>query len=197
VFFEGMLSFGTFAFVGADLHSRLGLGLTSIGAIVALFAVGGLLYGALAGPLVRWMGPVNLAIAGGGLAGCGFLLLAAQATWRPAPFAVAAIGVGFYMLHNTLLTNATQMCPQVRGTAVSAFGAALYLGQTAGVAIAGAAIDGVGSAAIFLGSGVLLPVVAVWFGFQLHRRSGGGAPLAQACRVTARDTPDRHSRNRR
>ena len=43
------------------------------------------------------------------------------------------IGLGFYALHNTLQTNATQMTPQARGTAVAVFSSAIYLGQTAGV----------------------------------------------------------------
>ena len=51
------------------------------------------------------------------------------------------IGLGFYMLHNTLQTNATQMSPEARGTAVGLFSAALYLGQTAGVAAAAPVID--------------------------------------------------------
>src|SRR3712207_7161731 len=51
------------------------------------------------------------------------------------PAAVLAIGLGFYMLHNTLQTNATQMTPEARGTAVSVFSSALYIGQMAGVAL--------------------------------------------------------------
>ena len=46
---------------------------------------------------------------------------------------MTAIGLGFYTLHNTLQTNATQMTPQARGTAVAMFSSALYVGQTAGV----------------------------------------------------------------
>ena len=45
------------------------------------------------------------------------------------------------MLHNTLQTNATQMTPEARGTAVAMFSSALYLGQIAGVAVAGAIVD--------------------------------------------------------
>ena len=47
------------------------------------------------------------------------------------------MGMGFYMLHNTLQTNATQMAPERRGTAVSQFAASLFIGQSVGVAIAG------------------------------------------------------------
>ena len=63
-----------------------------------------------------------------------YLTLAIGAAWWLAPLAVTAIGLGFYMLHNTLQTNATQMTPQARGTAVAIFSSAIYLGQMLGVA---------------------------------------------------------------
>jgi predicted MFS family arabinose efflux permease len=55
------------------------------------------------------------------------------------------------MLHNTLQTNATQMTPQARGTAVAIFSSALYLGQTLGVAINGIVFDHFGSLPVFAG----------------------------------------------
>ena len=62
-------------------------------------------------------------------------MLAFQPTWWLAPIAVTAIGLGFYMFHNTLQTKATQMTPEARGTAVAIFSSALYFGQTAGVGV--------------------------------------------------------------
>ena len=55
--------------------------------------------------------------------------------WLAVP-AIALIGLGFYMLHNTLQTNATQMAPEARGLAVSLFAFALFTGQSVGVALA-------------------------------------------------------------
>lgn len=48
--------------------------------------------------------------------------------WRATPGEAAGLvilmhGIGYYMLHNTLQTNATQLAPEVRGTAVSLFAA--------------------------------------------------------------------------
>jgi predicted MFS family arabinose efflux permease len=65
--------------------------------------------------------------------------------------------MGFYMLHNTLQINATQMAPQRRGAAVAAFASCFFLGQAAGVALAGLAADHLGvPGAIGLGAlGVL------------------------------------------
>ena len=50
-------------------------------------------------------------------------------------------GVGFYMLHNTLQVQATQMAPEARGTAVTLFACLLFLGQSLGVLLVAASVD--------------------------------------------------------
>ncbi|MGC1445790.1 MAG: MFS transporter, partial [Xanthobacteraceae bacterium] len=90
--------------------------------------------------------------------------------WWLAPLATTAIGLGFYMLHNTLQTNATQMTPEARGTAVALFSSALYIGQTAGVALGALVIDRAGAIPLFLGTAAALPALALWFAGELRRR---------------------------
>ena len=63
-------------------------------------------------------------------AGCHAMAMAGAAGHR-------LIGLGYYMLHNTLQTNATQMVPEARGLAVSLFAFVLFTGQSVGVALAG------------------------------------------------------------
>jgi predicted MFS family arabinose efflux permease len=104
--------------------------------------------------------------------GVAFLILAVQPVWWTAPAAVCGIGLGFYMLHNTLQTNATQMTPQARGTAVALFSSALYLGQTAGVAGAAPVIDRWGAAPIFLTAAIALIAMGFWFAHLLRQRRG-------------------------
>jgi predicted MFS family arabinose efflux permease len=87
-----------------------------------------------------------------------------------APAAILTIGLGFYMLHNTLQTNATQMTPQARGTAVAIFSASLYLGQTAGVAAGGVIFDRFTAVPVFLIAAAVLLALALWFARQLKRR---------------------------
>jgi predicted MFS family arabinose efflux permease len=103
--------------------------------------------------------------------GLAYVTLALAPAWWLAPLAVTLIGLGFYMLHNTLQTNATQMSPEARGTAVGVFSAALYLGQTAGVAAFAFAVDRVGTPSVFAAVAVLLPILALWFSARLRRRA--------------------------
>jgi predicted MFS family arabinose efflux permease len=167
---EGALIWGTFAYVGADLHLRYGLGFALVGLVVAAFGLGGLAYSLSVRALVGRFGQQGLAINGGVMLAFAYLALIFVPWWL-APIAVGAIGLGFYMLHNTLQTNATQMTPQARGTAVALFSSALYLGQTAGVAVGALVIDRYSAVPLFVGAAILLPALAFWFAFELRQRS--------------------------
>src|SRR5262249_5377109 len=125
VFIEASIAWGAFAFVGADLHQRFGLGFTAIGLIVGTFGIGGLIYAAGVQQLVNLFGQPGLAIFGGVVLGLAYVVLAVGADRRLAPIAVTAIGLGFYALHNTMQTNATQMTPQARATPVANFSPAI------------------------------------------------------------------------
>src|SRR5262252_600688 len=100
-----------------------------------------------------------------------YLQLALGSLWWIAPIAVTFIGLGFYMLHNTLQTNATQMTPQARGTAIGLFSTAVYFGQTLGVALAAPVIDRAGARPLFVVVALLLPLLGWWFARALRRRA--------------------------
>ncbi len=140
-----------------------------VGGVVACFGVGGLIYAALVKLLVHRLGQAGLAVTGGIVLAIAYLELAVGPVWWLAPIATTAIGLGFYMLHNTLQTNATQMTPQARGTAVGLFSSALYVGQTAGVAAGALVIDRAGAQPLFLVTAIALPALAIWFVRELKR----------------------------
>ena len=100
-----------------------------------------------------------------------FVTLAFEPVYWIAPLAITATGLGFYMLHNTLQTNATQMTPEARGTAVGLFSAALYIGQMLGVAVSGVVFDRYTAVPVFLVASVCLLALALWFAHVLKRRA--------------------------
>jgi predicted MFS family arabinose efflux permease len=169
-FIESALMFGAFTYVGAELHLRFGVSFTLVGLYVAAFAVGGLLYSLSVRALVASFGQIGLAMLGGALLGLAFMTLAFEPHSYIAPVAITAIGLGFYMLHNTLQTNATQMVPEARGTAVAIFSSALYLGQTAGVAVNGVIFDRFTAVPVFLVAAAGLTALGLWFARALKRR---------------------------
>jgi YNFM family putative membrane transporter len=173
VMIEAAFGWGAFAFVGADLNQRFALSFTAVGLIVGTFGVGGLIYAGSVAQLVNAFGQRGLAIGGGILCAIAYLMLATGAAWWLAPIAVGMIGLGFYCLHNTLQTNATQMTPQARGTAVCVFSAAIYLAQTAGIALSAIVFDRFGAVPLFLATAFVLPALAWWFAAELKRQKMG------------------------
>ncbi len=170
---EGALVFGVFTYVGADLHLRFGLSFTGVGLTVAAFGLGGLAYALGARTAVDRLGETGIVRVGGVVMALAYLTLAVQPVWWLAPFAVAAVGLGFYMHHNTLQTVGTQMAPEARGTALGLFSSVFYVGQSAGVALAAPVIDRFGAPPVFLAGAVLMPVLAFWFTRGLARRGAG------------------------
>jgi MFS transporter, YNFM family, putative membrane transport protein len=167
---EAMLVWGAFAFVGADMHLRFSLSFTLIGVTVGAFGIGGLIYAGAVQQLVARFGQAGLARLGSVTIALAFLAIAFAPVWWIAPLAAVAIGLGFYMLHSTLQTNATQMTPQARGTAVALFSSALYIGQTIGVAAASLVIDRTGAPPIFIVAALLTPLLGFGFAAMLKRR---------------------------
>jgi MFS transporter, YNFM family, putative membrane transport protein len=167
---EGALLQGIYPFVSADLHLRFGLSFTAIGIVVGVFAIGGLLYAALVKPLMRSLGQTGIANTGGTLMGLAFLTLAIEPVWLFAPLATLGVGLGFYMLHNTLQTEGTQMAPAARGTALALFASVYFLGQTAGVALAAPVMDRYGARPLFAVAAALLPALGFVFTRRLKNR---------------------------
>jgi predicted MFS family arabinose efflux permease len=170
VFLEGMVVFGALAFVPSYLHQHFGLSLTQAGGLMACFGLGGLSYIFFAHYFVRRLGEIGLANGGGWLIGVAWLVLAFGPGWAWAVPASFLVGLGYYMLHNTLQTNATQMAPQVRGTAVSLFASAFFLGQSLGVVLAAALLEAAGAAALFVFAALSMPLIGSGFVYLLRRQ---------------------------
>jgi len=167
---EGGVFWGAFTFVGADLHQRFDLGFAAIGLAVAAFGAGGFLYVMVAHHLVRILGERGLCLWGGAGLGVAFAAMALSPT---AEFEFAAIvlsGVSFYMFHNTLQTNGTQMAPEARGAGMALFALCLFVGQAIGVPIAAPIVDRWGAPPIFWAAAIFLPLLAFWFAHAIKRR---------------------------
>lgn len=133
---DGALLFGgAFPFVASFLIERFGLSAGEAGLVMAGFGVGAFAYTRLARRLVRRFGEQGL-LGLGGAALAGLLALMALAwAWWVVLLAQLCIGLAFFMFHGVLQARATEALPEARGTAVSAFAMALFLGQTLGALV--------------------------------------------------------------
>ena len=178
VFAEGVLLYGATAFIALDLHLRFGLSLGASGSLAATFALGGLFYAAFAGRIVPRLGERGLASGGGAFIAASLLglALAPAAAWvLPC---MIALGLGVYMLHNTLQVHATQMAPEARGGALALFACSLFTGQSAGVWLASHVVDAAGARPVFVVAALGLFALALDFRRRLAklRAEGGNTP---------------------
>jgi predicted MFS family arabinose efflux permease len=170
---EGACIFGSFPYFSLELHDR-GIGATAeAGLAVAGFGAGGLIYAALAKIVLRSIGQDRMVLLGG----C--LCLIAYSGFAFAPLATVFIGsglvlgVGMYMVHNTIQTRVTEVAPHARGTAVAMHAFHFFLGQTAGPAVFGQVSRYAGTVPAFLVCGVCLLGLAGMLGRKGVRRAAG------------------------
>jgi len=173
VFIEGILLFGLFPFIAILLEQRGAGGLREAGFVLAGFGLGGFLYTALVSLILPRMGLMNLIRAGGAVCGIGFGGLALGVSWQVEMAAFLVVGVGFYMIHNSLQTQATELAPGNRGAAVAAHAFFFFLGQAAGPVIYGLSLPLLGAGVTLACAGVIMAGLGFVTASGLIRR---GAP---------------------
>ena len=171
VFLEGALVFGTLAFVPTILHLRLDLSLTSAGFMVMLFGIGGLVFAIFSPVFVRRLGESRLVRGGVCLMALAMVTLGYSPFWWLSLPACFMFGLGFYMMHNTLQINATQMAPERRGAAVAAFASFYFLGQALGVGVTGLLLEKIDPSQLSLFGSLALLAVGMRFATARAKRS--------------------------
>jgi predicted MFS family arabinose efflux permease len=162
-FFDGLCLFGgAFPYVGAFVIQEFGLTTAAAGLLVAGFGVGSFLYTRFARVLVRRLGEGWLLLLGGIGLGAGVAALAWAPTWPVVAALQIFVGLMFYMFHGVLQARATEALPEARGSAVSAFALALFVGQSAGSLAFGGLLAVIGYRASFAAAGGLMLAAALW-----------------------------------
>jgi predicted MFS family arabinose efflux permease len=162
-FCDGFCLFGgAFPFVGAFLIETFGLTTGASGLVVAGFGVGSFLYTRFARRLVSNLGEGRLLLLGGVGLAAGLAALASAPSWPVAAVLQVFLGLMFYMFHGVLQARATEALPEARGSAVSAFALALFVGQSVGSLAFGGVLAAVGYRSGFAVAGGLMLATAVW-----------------------------------
>ena len=156
VIVEGALIFGLFPYVGQFLIERAGSRVADApaqaGLVLGAFGIGGLVYALAVRRIMAWLGVRRMCIVGSMLAAAVYAALALIGVWWLAALAMLAAGVGYYMLHNSLQTEATEIAPLARGSAVALFACGFFIGQGLGPLLFGALVHGLGFSAALLSS---------------------------------------------
>lgn len=159
VLLEGAFVFGMFPFL-AVLLGQDGRGLLRAGLAVTAFGLGGFGYTLLAPLLLRRLGQARMMRLAGASVALGMAAIAASwAVGAPGSGVGGAlpVGLGFFMLHNSIQTRVTEVAPLARGSAVALHAFCYFLGQAVGPALFGAAqaVAGPAPALLLCGAGVL------------------------------------------
>lgn len=167
---EGFFIFGIGAFFGAFLRQRFELGYATIGLVLSAYGVGGMLYSAAIKHIVVRLGERRMVAAGTSMLGLCYLVLPHLPVWWLCPPVLLCAGFGFYTFHNTLQTQATELSPHARGTAVALWVFMLFMGQGVGVTLVGRLVDSAGYTFAFTCASLGITVVGWWFYRQLGLR---------------------------
>jgi predicted MFS family arabinose efflux permease len=144
VFFEGIAVFGVMPFVAEIVGRSMNGGPAEAGFIIAGLAIGGIVFSFTVQHILRAFGPFGMMRIGGVLAATGLMLFAIARSWEESSVCFLALGIGFFMIHNSLQNRATELAPTARGSAVALHAFFFFLGQGAAPALFGFGMHRVG-----------------------------------------------------
>jgi len=170
---EGWLFYGAFGYLGAFLRHEYLLEFAVVGLMLAGFSFGGLLYSASVRLLVTRLGITRMVVSAGFLLLLCFIGLSTINSWYVAAVLILMLGFSFNMMHNTLQTQASEMAPEARGSAIAVFAFSLFIGQALGVMADGKIVEFAGYRPMLLFTGFGLVVLSGYFAWFLHRRDPG------------------------
>ena len=161
VMLEGLFVFGGLSYLASSLTDRFGINYAYAGLMVAGFGAGGLIYSLSVKKLVVGAGELGVLLIGGALLGVAFVFIGVMPSWPWFIPAVIVLGMGYYTMHGTLQTRATELAPHARGTAISLFAFFFFLGQATGPQLLGSILNARGYAAAFIVAGIGLFATAL------------------------------------
>lgn len=148
---EGIVIFGMMPYVAALLEQR---------------GTGGILYTLGTAVLLRLLGTYDMMRSGGVLAAIGLAIIGWSHGWYGQLAGFAVMGYGFFMLHNGIQTQVTELVPEARGAAVALHAFFYFLGQAVGPVLYGIGVARLGARA----SCLIAASIAAGLGFWVAAR---------------------------
>ncbi len=166
----GTALFGLLPHVASMLEARGAGSVKEAGVIAAAAGLGGIIYTLTVKRILAFVGgQFNMIRLGGTTAGIGFLLAALSPGWQSEAAAFVVLGFGFYMVHNSLQTQATELAPDARGAAVSLHAFSFFIGQAIGPPIYAIGIRYLGTFETLALAGLVVAMTAFLLAAALTR----------------------------
>ncbi|MCL6547812.1 MAG: MFS transporter [Alicyclobacillus sp.] len=186
VFFEGLVFYGGFTYLGVYGVSSLGLSYLTVGLLTALYSVGAFLGSRTLTWALARMGGRRLPVTGAlGMSAAFAVVCGIHHVWALAA-GFLILGFGFSYCHSILQTLATELLPSGRGTALSVFAFSLFLGSGVGPALFGWLLDAAGAQMLFAAAALGLAAMAAFCRFWLPAPAASAPPDPSPATSTSR-----------
>lgn len=162
IFFEGLIIFGAFSYLGAHMSHEFNLDYLSIGLIMTLFGIGSLVAGKVAGKVAAVIGRkrlIGIGLFTGSLALLSVSVFSSNLILTA--FGIFLLGLGTMLAHSTLIMLATEFAQKARGVAMSLVAFSIMTGGALGTTIGGSLIESLSYKSFFLIFGVMLLSVSL------------------------------------
>jgi predicted MFS family arabinose efflux permease len=161
VFIEGCCVLGLFPFVAAFLFQLGETRLAVAGAVIAGFAVGGVLYTLTVSRLLPRLGVNAMMLVGAVLVAIQISVIAFGPDWKFEVLSFVAMGWGFYMIHGSLQVFASELSVEARATALALHSFFFFMGQTVGPIAYGHGLERLGKIPTLLTSATVFVLLGI------------------------------------
>jgi predicted MFS family arabinose efflux permease len=176
VFIGGICLFGPLPHLAALLEARGAGSIREAGFIISGIALGGVIYTLSVRRILQVLGgQMNMIRLGGLIAAAGFIGAALPLSWPQEMAVFVVVGLGFYMVHNSLQTQATELAPTARGASVSLHAFCFFMGQACGPPLFGWGFGHLGSATTLTIAGAVMALLGLALAMLLIRAQNAAA----------------------
>jgi predicted MFS family arabinose efflux permease len=161
VFLEGLAIYGITPFIGELLRMRGAGGLREAGFVIGGLGIGGLLYAAILPVILRFAKRPAMMAIGGAVAAAGLAGVGLDITWAAQMASMMVLGFGFFLLHNSVQTEVTELAPSARASSFSLHAFSFFLGQALGPVVYGIALPLLGATLSLAGGAAILMVTGL------------------------------------
>lgn len=166
VIVEGICIQGSLPFMGEYLYGLGKGGVREAGFVIAGMGVGGLVFASGVPLFIRVLQRRQMMGLGGVFGALGLACIALGANWPLEMLFMAVTGFGFFMLHNPVQTEVSELAPRARSSAYSLHAFTFYFGQALGPVLYGLGLHTIGLSASFAVASVCFLVT----GLTAYRR---------------------------
>lgn len=175
IFLVGSSVFGSFSYAGEFVQTRTRDNIFLVGLLLTFFGLATVVGGRKTLALRQRFGS-RLLLYAGILGSATWALIAAGHSYVGISLSLMGFGLGFIMIHPTLVATAQQLMPKRRGTVMSLVSFNLFVGGGVGTFVNGKILDSWGFEAVFIFAAALILLAGILGSEILERLASAVVP---------------------